>query len=97
MILEGTCIREGNIHDLSLDRTFVAGLYACRPPGIPHGPWCSASGCRTLESRYYRQEPRGEVSMDGGVDSNGLSINAFISPEVERPLRSHRLLERESV
>ena len=33
----------------------------------------------------------------GGVDSNGLSLDAFASLEVERPLRSYRLLEREGV
>ena len=33
----------------------------------------------------------------GGVDSNGLSLDAFASLEVERPLRSYRLLQRERV
>ena len=50
---EEVWIIEGSIHDLSLDRTFVAGMYACRPPGMPHGPWRSPNGCRTLEIRYY--------------------------------------------
>jgi ChrR Cupin-like domain len=53
---EEVMILEGSIHDLTLDRTFVAGMYACRPPGMPHGPWRSPNGCRTLETRYYRQE-----------------------------------------
>ncbi len=54
---EEVWILEGSFHDLSLNRTFGAGMYACRPPGMPHGPWRSANGCRTLEMRYYRQEP----------------------------------------
>jgi ChrR Cupin-like domain len=53
---EEVMILEGSIHDLTLDRTFVAGMYACRPPGMPHGPWRSPNGCRTLEIRYYRHE-----------------------------------------
>ena len=53
---EEVWILEGSIHDLSLNRTFVAGMYACRPPGMPHGPWRSPNGCRMLEIRYYRQE-----------------------------------------
>jgi hypothetical protein len=56
-ILSEVWILEGSFHDVSLDRTFVAGMYACRPPGMPHGPWRSADGCRTLEIRYYRQNP----------------------------------------
>jgi len=51
---EEVWILEGSFHDLTLDRTFVAGMYACRPPRMPHGPWRSANGCRTLEIRYYR-------------------------------------------
>ncbi|MBI3328110.1 MAG: cupin domain-containing protein [Nitrospinae bacterium] len=51
---EEVWILEGSIHDLTLDRTFVAGMYACRPPDMPHGPWRSPNGCRTFEIRYYR-------------------------------------------
>jgi hypothetical protein len=53
---EEVWILEGSIHDLMLDLTFGAGMYACRPPGMPHGQWCSADGCRTLEIRYYRSK-----------------------------------------
>ena len=35
---EETLIREGSSHDRGLNRTFVAGMYACRPPGMPDGP-----------------------------------------------------------
>jgi hypothetical protein len=52
---EEVWILEGSLHDLILDQTFVAGMYACRPPGMPHGPWRSPNGCRTLEIRYYRK------------------------------------------
>jgi hypothetical protein len=43
---------EGTLHDLTLGETFVAGSYACRPPGMPHGPWRSDTGCTVLEIRY---------------------------------------------
>lgn len=49
---EEVFIVEGSIHDLTLDRTFSAGMYACRPPGMKHGPWVSPDGCLTFEVRY---------------------------------------------
>jgi hypothetical protein len=52
---EEVWIIEGSFHDISLDQTFRAGMYACRPPGMPHGPWRSVDGCRTFEIRYYRK------------------------------------------
>jgi hypothetical protein len=51
---EEVWIVSGGIHDLGLDQTFTAGMYACRPPGMPHGPWRSPEGCITFETRYYR-------------------------------------------
>ena len=52
---EEVFIIEGGLHDISLNQTFTAGMYACRPPGMPHGPWRSPEGCRTFEIRYYRK------------------------------------------
>lgn len=52
---EEVWIVEGSIHDLTLGKAFTAGMYACRPPGMPHGPWRSPNGCRTFEIRYYRK------------------------------------------
>ena len=49
---EEVCIIEGSLHDLTLERTFTAGMYACRPPGMRHGPWTSPGGCLTFEVRY---------------------------------------------
>jgi hypothetical protein len=49
---EEVWILEGSLHDLRLDETFTAGMYACRPPGMPHGPWKTAEGCVTFEVRY---------------------------------------------
>lgn len=49
---EEVYILDGAITDLGLGETFSAGMYACRPPGMPHGPWVSAEGCTTFEVRY---------------------------------------------
>ncbi|MEX1141081.1 MAG: cupin domain-containing protein [Thermoleophilaceae bacterium] len=51
---EEVYILEGAIHDIQLGRTFTAGMYACRPPGMEHGPWRSPEGCKTFEVRYRR-------------------------------------------
>ena len=32
---------------------FTPSTYACRPPGTPHGPFKSDSGCVLLEVHYY--------------------------------------------
>lgn len=52
---EEVWIVEGSIFDLTLQKDFSAGMYACRPPGMDHGPWRSAHGCTTLEFRYFRR------------------------------------------
>ena len=49
------------MHDLVLARTFSKGMYACRPPGMPHGPWRSETGCTTIEFRYFRPGGAGGV------------------------------------
>lgn len=51
---EEVYIVEGALHDLTLNQTFPAGTYACRPPGMPHGPWTAVDGCLTFEVRYGR-------------------------------------------
>lgn len=49
---EEVWILEGSLRDLRLDQIFTAGMYACRPPGMAHGPWESPDGCITFEVRY---------------------------------------------
>jgi hypothetical protein len=49
---EEVYILTGSITDLRLGQTFTEGTYACRPPGMPHGPWRSPDGCTTFEVRY---------------------------------------------
>lgn len=49
---EEVYILQGAIKDLRLNQTFSTGQYACRPPGMEHGPWVSEDGCLTFEVRY---------------------------------------------
>jgi hypothetical protein len=49
---EEVYILAGDLTDLSLGATFTTGMYACRPPGMPHGPWRTTHGVLMLEIRY---------------------------------------------
>jgi len=42
----------GEIVDTRLDQSFGTGYYACRPPGMAHGPWRSDGGALLFEVRY---------------------------------------------
>jgi hypothetical protein len=50
--VEEVYLLEGELTDLTLGRTFRAGHYASRPPGMPHGPYRTLTGCTMLEIRY---------------------------------------------
>lgn len=50
---EEVYIIEGHIVDTRLEEEFTAGMYACRTPGMEHGPYRSPDGCTTIEFRYY--------------------------------------------
>jgi anti-sigma factor ChrR (cupin superfamily) len=50
---EEVIILEGELHDKRLNQTFTTGMYACRQPGMPHGPYVTSKGCMTFEVRYY--------------------------------------------
>jgi hypothetical protein len=54
---EEVWILAGSLRDLTVDRTFHAGQYACRPPGMRHGPWQAPDGCTMLVFRYGRVRP----------------------------------------
>ncbi|MBY8882415.1 cupin domain-containing protein [Actinacidiphila acidipaludis] len=49
---EEVYLLEGDLYDVSLDETFHAGHFACRPPGMPHGPYRTTGGCVMLEVRH---------------------------------------------
>ena len=54
---EEVWILEGELVDLGKQQTFTAGMYACRPPGMPHGPYRITQPTMTLEFRYYEPTP----------------------------------------
>jgi hypothetical protein len=43
----------GNDADGNGGESFSAHTYACRPPGVPHGPFKSENGCLLLEIHYF--------------------------------------------
>ena len=43
----------GNDKDGNGGKRFQPNTYACRPPGIPHGPFKSETGCLLFEIRYF--------------------------------------------
>jgi hypothetical protein len=51
---EEVFIVEGSVVDVGLGRIFTAGMYACRPPGMKHGPYASPDGALLFETRYHR-------------------------------------------
>ena len=54
---EEVYVLSGSLTDQRLVKTFGAGTYACRPPGMPHGPWTADDGCLTFEVRYAPVRP----------------------------------------
>ena len=52
---EEVWILDGELIDLGKQQTFSAGMYACRPPGMVHGPYRVPRGCTTLEIRYGQE------------------------------------------
>ena len=51
---EEVYIISGSLYDLAKKQNFAAGIYACRPPGMLHGPYDIPDGCMTFEIRYYK-------------------------------------------
>jgi hypothetical protein len=49
---EEVLILSGDLTDVRLGQTFTAGMYACRPPGMEHGPWTTEGGVLMLEVRF---------------------------------------------
>ncbi|MFJ4922693.1 cupin domain-containing protein [Streptomyces sp. NPDC088725] len=49
---EEVYVLDGDLHDLTLGETFAKDTYACRPPGMPHGPWTSDAGVTMLVVTY---------------------------------------------
>jgi hypothetical protein len=52
---EEVWIVEGTLVDVGKNQTFSAGMYACRPPGMVHGPYRVPERCVTFEIRYGKK------------------------------------------
>lgn len=64
-IWEEVFIWKGGIIDTTLGQTFGDGFYACRPPGMLHGPLFHPPGCMSVENRYIngrRKKPEIEFT-----------------------------------
>lgn len=53
---EEVYILEGSLYDIQKKQTFLTGYYACRPPGMIHGPYQIPYGCKTLEIRTFEKK-----------------------------------------
>lgn len=49
---EEILILEGGLIDKNLGNAFTKGMYACRTPGMEHGPYDAPVGCLSFEHRY---------------------------------------------
>jgi hypothetical protein len=52
---EEVWIISGSLYDILKKETYLAGFYACRPPGMKHGPYRIPYGCVTFEIRYHKK------------------------------------------
>ena len=62
-IWEEVFIYQGGIIDTTLNQDFGTHFYACRPPGMLHGPLFHPNGCVSVENRYrdgVRKKPEME-------------------------------------
>ena len=46
---EEVFVVQGTLLDPKINKTYKAGYYACRPPGMPHGPFFHPTGAISLE------------------------------------------------
>ena len=65
--LEEVYIMEGGLYDTTLDKEFTTGMYACRPPGMRHGPYISPQGCTMFVSATYSEKSSDVVQSGPGV------------------------------
>lgn len=57
---EEVFIVKGDLTDKRIRKTFTEGMYACRQPGMKHGPYISHRGFLAIEVRYYGFKRKGE-------------------------------------
>ncbi|SKC70567.1 cupin domain-containing protein [Maledivibacter halophilus] len=52
---EEVYIIDGSLYDKNKKETYLKGYYACRPPGMVHGPYKIPNGCMTMEIRTFEK------------------------------------------
>ena len=52
---EETFILQGSLYDEGNNIHYLPGYFACRPPGMKHGPFSSPQGCLLIEFHYYKK------------------------------------------
>ena len=60
---EEVYIIQGELNDIGKKQVFREGYYACRPPGMIHGPFETPSGCICLEFRYFPYQPEEKQAL----------------------------------
>ncbi|MBA7629090.1 hypothetical protein ES703_36588 [subsurface metagenome] len=60
---EEVYIIQGELIDTGKKQVFREGYYACRPPGMIHGPFETPSGCICLEFRYFPYQPEEKQAL----------------------------------
>lgn len=53
---EEAVVLSGDFREIESGVTHRPLSYCCRPPGTPHGPFCSEGGCMLLEWQYFVAE-----------------------------------------
>jgi hypothetical protein len=56
-LISGDLIVGTDAHGMG-GKLFKAPTYACRPPGVRHGPFKSEAGCMLLEIHYYDERKK---------------------------------------
>jgi len=56
---EEAFLLEGELTGKEAGKTLLAPAYVIRPPGTPHGPLFSSTGCLLLEIQYFAERKTG--------------------------------------
>lgn len=60
---EEVSLVSGSLFDKTDGVLYEAPCYVLRPPGTPHGPYLSESGCVLLETQYFAERTPGEAGF----------------------------------
>ena len=74
---EEVYIIEGDLTDTAKKQTFKEGYYACRPPGMVHGPYETKSGFLGVEFRYYKPENEQKQDLVNEVNKMNAAIDSI--------------------